>query len=161
MGALTNGKHELFAQALAQGMSATAAYAEAGYSPHDGNAARLSGNERVRSRVAELKARAASGVVVNVATITERLLAIAAKGERSTEAPMLSVARASLMDAAKLNGLIIERAETGKPGDFDRMTDAELARYVATEAAALGLRSGGAEATDDQEGVRGQSSRVH
>lgn len=59
MPVLTNPKHEAFAQARAKGKSADEAYASAGYSRHDGNAARLSGNERVRARVAELVAKQA------------------------------------------------------------------------------------------------------
>src|SRR5262245_54104384 len=55
MPALTNPKHELFAQGLASGLSASAAYEAAGYTPNDGNAIRLKGNERVRRRVEELQ----------------------------------------------------------------------------------------------------------
>jgi len=51
---LNNSRHEKFAQALAKGMPAVAAYVEAGYKPNDGNAIRLKGNERVAARVAEL-----------------------------------------------------------------------------------------------------------
>lgn len=110
-GPLPNPKHEHFAQALAKGMTATDAYAEVGYKPHDSNAARLSGNDRIKARVAELLERAAVRTEITVAHITERLLGIAAKGEKSDEAPLLSVARASLMDAAKLNGLVVDKAE--------------------------------------------------
>lgn len=109
MAALTNPKHERFAQALAKGSTATDAYAEAGYKPHDSNAARLSGNDRIQARVTELLERAAHRVEISVATVTERLLKIAEKGEGSAEAPLLSVARAALMDAAKLNGLVPEK----------------------------------------------------
>jgi hypothetical protein len=55
MPALSNHKHELFAQALVSGQSASAAYVAAGYAANDGNAARLNGNDRVRERVAELQ----------------------------------------------------------------------------------------------------------
>ena len=47
---LRNPRHEKFAQCLFQGMSANRAYAEAGYSPHDGNCIRLRGNERIKAR---------------------------------------------------------------------------------------------------------------
>ncbi len=117
MSVLKNQRHEVFAQGLAKGMSASAAYAEAGFNPHEGNASRLSGNEKVRKRVTELKERAAARTEITVAGITERLLKIAAKGETSSDAPLLSVARASLMDAAKLNGLVVEKKEhTGADG---------------------------------------------
>lgn len=110
-GVMKNARHEKFAQERAMGKSIDAAYAEAGFKPHRGNAARLSANESVRARVAELQGRAADKAVVTVESITERLLSIAAKGELSSDAPMLSVARASLMDAAKLNGLIVEKRD--------------------------------------------------
>lgn len=56
MPVLQNSKHELFAQARAQGQSATAAFVSAGYAANDSNAARLNGNERVRARVEEIQA---------------------------------------------------------------------------------------------------------
>lgn len=112
MAALSNARHERFAQELAKGKTQTEAYAEAGYVADDGNAARLTGNDRIAARVAELQERAAIRTEITVADITNRLLAIATKGEASAEAPMLSVARASLMDAAKLNGLVVEKSES-------------------------------------------------
>lgn len=111
MPALSNTRHERFAQELAKGKSQTEAYAEAGYKPSEPNASRLTRNDKVQARVSELQERAADKVVITVATITERLLAIATKAEGKNEAPMLQVARASLMDAAKLNGLVIDKAD--------------------------------------------------
>lgn len=111
MGALSNPRHERFAQALAKGKTQLQAYVEAGYKPDDGAAARLSGNVRVRTRLTELQQRAAVRAEITVASITERLLAIAARAEEKEDAPMLSVARASYMDAAKLNGLVVDKAE--------------------------------------------------
>lgn len=125
MAALSNAKHERFAQSLAKGMTATEAYAEAGYAPNDGNAARLKGNDRIGKRVSEIQERAAVRVEISVASITERLLAIAAKAEAKDEAPMLSVARASLMDAAKLNGLVVEKAEHSGPNGGPIRTEAK------------------------------------
>jgi phage terminase small subunit len=117
MPALENARHERFAQELAKGKTADEAYQEAGYSENRGNATRLKANESVASRVAEIQTAAAKRTEITVASITERLLAIAAKGETTTEAPMLAVARASLMDAAKLNGLVVDKSElTGKNG---------------------------------------------
>jgi phage terminase small subunit len=109
--ALDNARHERFAQSLAKGRSQSEAYAEAGYAANDGNAARLKGNERVLARVAEILDHAAIRTEISVASITQRLLAIASKGERSDDAPMLQAARASLMDAAKLNGLVVDKSD--------------------------------------------------
>ncbi|MET3925635.1 terminase small subunit [Devosia sp. 2618] len=109
MAVLKNAKHERFAQGLAKGMTADEAYVEAGYKPHRGNASTLRANQNILDRLAELQNRAAERAVVTVASITDRLLNIATKPEKSSDAPMLSVARAALMDAAKLNGLVVEK----------------------------------------------------
>ena len=117
MPALDNARHERFAQELAKGKCQSEAYKLAGYTPSEPNASRLTRNDKVQRRVAELQERAAKRTEITVASITKRLLSIAAKGEKTNEAPMLSVARASLMDAAKLNGLVIEKQEhAGKDG---------------------------------------------
>jgi hypothetical protein len=110
MPVLDNARHERFAQALAKGKTADQAYVSAGYSANRGNAARMNANESVQKRLLELKTKSAEKTGLTVASITERLLRIAEKGEASDEAPMLTVARASLMDAAKLNGLVIDKS---------------------------------------------------
>lgn len=110
MAPLSNAKHEKFAQGLAKGMTADDAYSAAGYKPHRGNASTLRANQNILDRLAELQNKAAEKTVLTVASLTQRLLDIAAKGESATDAPLLSVARAALMDAAKLNGLIIEKS---------------------------------------------------
>ena len=130
MPVLGNPKHERFAQLLAKGETATEAYTQAGYAPNDGNAARLKGNERIVARVAEIQERAAIRTEISVASITERLLAIATKAEGKDEAPMLSVARASLMDAAKLNGLVVERQAHGGDPNAPPMQAELTVRFV-------------------------------
>lgn len=110
-GPLKNPKHERFAQELAKGRSQVEAYATAGYKPNDGHAARLAGDGRIGARVLELQQRAAVRTEITVASITNRLLGIAEKAEKLGEAPGLGVARAALMDAAKLNGLVVETRE--------------------------------------------------
>ena len=54
---LKNARHEKFAQAVASGMSATAAYTEAGYTAKDADVAgpRLLGNVGVSARILHLK----------------------------------------------------------------------------------------------------------
>lgn len=109
MPALENPKHERFAQELAKGRPQAEAYATVGYRPSEAHASRLASNGKVAARVAEIQERAAVRAEITVASITERLMAIATKAEEKDEAAMLSVARASLMDAAKLNGLVVDR----------------------------------------------------
>ncbi|HEY9219535.1 MAG TPA: hypothetical protein VIO94_15920 [Phenylobacterium sp.] len=111
MPTLRNTKHELFAVNLAKGKSADEAYQLAGYAENRGNAARLKANEAVQARVSELQANVAKRTEITVAALTEKLIAIAEKSEASDEAAMLQVARASIMDAAKLNGLVVDKAK--------------------------------------------------
>jgi len=111
MGALSNSRHERFAQALAKGLSQSEAYEEAGYKPSRSAAARLAADVNICERVSAIQNRAAERTEISVASITERLLAIATKAEKSEEAPMLQAARASLMDAAKLNGLVVDKGD--------------------------------------------------
>jgi len=111
MPALSNPKHERFAQLLAKGETATEAYILAGYKANDGNAATLKGNQRVRERVAEIQERAAIRTEISVASITESLLRIADKAEKLADSSGLSVARATQMDVAKLNGLVVDKKD--------------------------------------------------
>lgn len=144
MPVLDNAKHERFAQELAKGKTATEAYVEAGYKLNDGNAATLKGNQRISDRIAELLDRAATRTEITVANITDRLLAIAAKGETSSDAPMLAVARASLMDAAKLNGLIVDKSETLAESVTRILSDKPQTaeEWAATHGADLGAATG-------------------
>jgi phage terminase small subunit len=70
---LINPRHERFSQALFEGKSANRAYEEAGYRPHDGNAIRLRGNERVKARLAELQEAAAANIQVTGESLIREL----------------------------------------------------------------------------------------
>jgi phage terminase small subunit len=111
MPALKNARHERYAQELAKGLSQADAYVQAGYRPSRSAAARLAADVNICERVAEIQGRAAVRAEITVADITDRLLKIADVAEISKEAAMLNVARASLMDAAKLNGLVIDKQD--------------------------------------------------
>lgn len=160
MSVLKNPKHERFAQELAKGKSQAEAYKEAGYSPSEPNASRLRSNEKVQARLAEIMERAAVRTEVTLAGITERLIRIAEKGEALGEAPGLSVARQASMDAAKLHGLVVDKVEKGKPGDFSRMSDDELDDFISREKAALSAGHRGAVSEGVQEALR-KPIRVH
>lgn len=112
MPVLKNPKHERFAQELAKGAAQYKAYSDAGYTGGETAACRLSRNVKVTARVAELQKHSARRTEITVASITNRLIGIADKAEKDEMgAPGLSVARASLMDAAKLNGLVVDTKE--------------------------------------------------
>lgn len=123
MPALSNAKHERFAQELAKGKTQAEAYAEAGYTGDRTAASRLSTNVNVQTRVAELQSGAAKRTEMTVASLTRRLdhiAQIALKTGVATDpetgavatssSKHLNVARAAIMDAAKLNGLIVDKA---------------------------------------------------
>lgn len=74
MGVLPNPKHELFAQELAQGKTATEAYVIAGYKDNDGNASKLAA--KVQDRVKEITGRAAEKVGVTIERVLEELAKI-------------------------------------------------------------------------------------
>lgn len=74
MSALDNPRHERFAQALAKGLSATDAYADAGYTGDRRNAARLATNDDIATRVQEITDRAAVRVELSKAWVLERLM---------------------------------------------------------------------------------------
>jgi phage terminase small subunit len=77
MGLLANPRHERFAQALAEGKTATEAYVLAGYKANDGNASRLKGNERILARAQEIVGRAAERAEVSLERTLRELAAIA------------------------------------------------------------------------------------
>ena len=109
MAALKNARHERFAQLIAEGKTQDEAYKIAGYAPSRANASTLRAKQNVSARVDTLLERAAVRTEMTIASLTERLVQIADKGENLRDAAGLGVARLSLMDAAKLNGLITDK----------------------------------------------------
>lgn len=109
MAALGNPKHERFAQALAKGKSQADAYAEAGYAPSEPNASRLTRNDKVRARVAELQDRGAQRAEITLESLLREAGEIqeAAKTDKQ-----YSAATAALTAKAKLAGLWVDRSET-------------------------------------------------
>jgi len=106
-------KQEAFAREYTVDRNATQAAIRAGYSEHTAKqqGARLLTNVDVRAHINRVEAAVAEKVELNVAGITTRLLALADKAERLANAPGMNVARQSLMDAAKLNGLVVDTSE--------------------------------------------------
>jgi hypothetical protein len=114
---LENVKHETFAQKVAKGLSQTTAYAEAygveNIRTAETASSRLMSHVRVRERVAELQAHTARRIteaaVESIASITTELneaLSLARKQGQPNHMVAASMAK------AKLNGLIVDKAET-------------------------------------------------
>lgn len=70
---LDNPKHELFAQGLAKGLSASEAYEQAGFKPHRSAASRLSTNVNIEARVSELVHKGAARAETDVARVLKEL----------------------------------------------------------------------------------------
>lgn len=73
MPALSNAKHEKFAQGLAKGLPASEAYISAGYRESRSAASRLSTNVNVEARVAELVNSGAARAEVTVARVLSEM----------------------------------------------------------------------------------------
>ncbi len=110
-----NPRQELFAQALSRGTSVRAAYVEAGYSPRK-SSHHMMRLPNVRARVAALMAETAAQSRVSIGQITEGLLEIVERGRAGESAAMLGLARAALMDLAKIHGLLAEGRGSGHTG---------------------------------------------
>jgi hypothetical protein len=126
MPALTNPRHEKFAQELAVAKSATEAYQQAGYKSNYGNSIRLKRNERVVTRVSELQSRGATHAEVTIGSLVAELedarqLAITQK--------QASAAVAAIMGKAKITGLITDKSEINSKVELSS-NDMELARWI-------------------------------
>jgi hypothetical protein len=127
---LENERHELFAQQLAQGKSASEAYVLAGFKPSRKNASRLRAKEDINARVRELQEVAAQSCEISLQSVCKELdEAIAVARAKGQAAPLVNAA--SLR--ARLGGLLVERHEVAGPGDFSECrTEAEIVAALLT-----------------------------
>ena len=139
MPALKNQRQERFCQLVRQGVVPFKAFPLAGYRPHNANPYRLSDNERVKARLAELHKGFAMKTRVTVETISEQLDEDRAFAKAVDQAgPALNATIAK----AKLHGLIVDRKESGGPGDFASLNTADdvlalVRKELGEQAAAL------------------------
>ncbi len=108
MPALSNPRHERFAQELAKGLSATDAMRAAGYSRDRGKAARLTANDSIKGRVAEIQERGALRSEVTVASLTSMLLD---DRKLARELGQPAAAVSAIEKIGKLHQLFVERTE--------------------------------------------------
>ena len=115
MPALKNARAERFCQLVAQGFVPFKAFPLAGYRPDNSHPYRLAENGRVKARLSELHKGLAMKTRVTVESISEQLDDDRAFAQRVDQAgPALNATIAK----AKLHGLIVDRKESGAPGDF-------------------------------------------
>ena len=138
MPALTNPKHERFAQELAKGKTADEAYVIAGYKENRHNASRLRTNETILERVSQLQNVASQRAEVTIASLMQEASEIQAAAMAANQ---LSAATGALTVKAKLAGLWVDKAEnTNRNVDPSRVSDAELAEVIQTDSGS-GTRS--------------------
>lgn len=127
MPALKNTRHERFAQELAKGRTQEQAYEAAGYRPSRPNASKLASGNNIIQRVAQIQERGAVRAEITIAALTEKLARYAEKLEAAgmpaaahdsdgdavpsaVSHQHINVARACVMDIAKLNGMIVDKS---------------------------------------------------
>jgi hypothetical protein len=150
MPTLRNQRQELFAQALAQGKTADAAYLAAGYKPNRGNASTLKAKQSIRNRVAEIQQGFDRHFIVTKQYIIDRLIENARKslghlpvkiGAVGAEVEQLVYEPAPANAALRLAGLELgmfkEKAEVRHVTSFDHLSDEQLVRLIMDEANAL------------------------
>lgn len=133
---LSNARQEKFAQTVAQGTTLIEAHETAGYEPDYGNASRLTANDKVGQRIAEIQRYGADVAQITVASLVcmadeVRELAIADKQH--------SAAVGAIKEMGILTGLRIDRREVGSPGEFERLSDDELLKLVEGEVELVAL----------------------
>src|SRR5690348_15212934 len=118
MAILTNPRHEAFAQAVARGMSASAAYVQAGYKANRHNAAALAREQHIGTRVAELQEeqlaihqQASAAAAANKQVTIESLIAEAARAKAVSEKGGAAAAVSALTAKAKLAGMWREKVD--------------------------------------------------
>lgn len=160
MPVLDNQRHEVFAQALAKGLSQDAAYAEAGFSPHRQNASRLMTNDAVRRRVTEIQSKAVRKAEITVQSLADELeeaRAIALAEKQSSAAVSATMGKAKLFglgsENRRISGTIQVVQVTAK--QLEALTDDELASLEAAYPVLqkLGLIGGDIAAAPDAGGA--------
>jgi phage terminase small subunit len=133
-GPLKNTRHEKFAQALAAGETADAAYTLAGFKPNRGNATRLKLNESIFDRVQEIKGAVAEKIVEKVAIDAAWVLQKAAElHTKALEEKQLSVAKGALDIIGKHVDVQAFRENLHHSGliEYRDLSDEEIAARIA------------------------------
>jgi hypothetical protein len=148
MPALRNPRWENYAQELAAGKPARDAYVLAGYKFNEGNASRLKSNEKLIARVKELAERTAANAAARAQVTVESILdELEDARKQAAEINQPSAAVSATVAKAKLAGLIVDRKEVGKPGEFEGMNVDELREHVSRAIEKLGI---GAESVGEE-----------
>jgi hypothetical protein len=110
---LQHPRHERFAQELATGKTADAAYVLAGYRANRSNAARLSAGHDIQKRVAEIQSLGAHLAAITVETLIAE--AESARSKAMGEKGGANAAVAAITVKAKLAGLWLDKTALTDP----------------------------------------------
>jgi phage terminase small subunit len=110
---LRNPRHERFAQELAAGKTADAAYVLAGYQENRSNAARLNASRDIQERVAEIQSVGAERAAVTVETLIAE--AEQARSKAMGDKGGAAAAVAAITVKAKLAGLWRDKVAVTDP----------------------------------------------
>ena len=125
MPTLRNPRHESFAEELATGKSADAAYVHAGYKENRSNAARLGADRDIQARVGEIQSVGAERAAITVESLIVE--AEQARSKAMSEKGGAAAAVAAITAKAKLAGLWREKvAQTDPSGE-------KPARYILSD----------------------------
>ena len=127
MPALANPRHERFARYYMRCGVASEAYRKAGYNTTTAlatrvNASRLLSHANVKRRIREIRKQMAGRTRITVDSLIAELEADRDLA-RALEQPSAAIAAVQLK--ARLAGLLVDRKETGAPGDFGALQSAE------------------------------------
>jgi predicted house-cleaning NTP pyrophosphatase (Maf/HAM1 superfamily) len=127
MPVLANPKWEIAAQEVAKGKTQLKAIEAAGYAPHDSNAARLIGNDRVKLRIRELQEQAAMSINI---TLEGQIAKLEDLLNQAKALNQIAAGVSAIDKQNELMGFKIQRVESKRVQAFQDMSDEELERYV-------------------------------
>lgn len=149
---LENVRHEKFARLVAAGEPASKAYVGAGYKPDaaGANPTRLTGNDRIAARIAEIRAELEQAAQ-KAATVTKEWIVekLRENALRALEIDQGNVANRALELLGKEIGMFVERRETKVTDERRNESDilADLEREGIRIAGRAGRSAADAEAT--------------
>ena len=140
MPVLDNPRHERFARFAAQGSTLDEAYKQAGYKENRHNAWSLAQRPLVAERIIQIKTEQAARVAAAQQITKEKLVEWQNEvRQRGLDSGQLAAAGTAIKEISILTGHRVERSEVGAPGEFEALTDDELARALMQRVARLGF----------------------
>ena len=115
-------KMEAFAVLLGEGVHRLKAYARAGYSAKSSRSKKLSLRADVIARAKEVAKHRAGGGSSDLSGIIDMLIEVAHEARTLNSAPGYVAARAALVEAARLKGLLPSRAEDADDPPYRELT---------------------------------------